>query len=232
MDKPPPLPTFVRPMLAQPGRAFDSDQHLFEIKWDGIRALAFVEQTGYRLLSRHGLELGALFPELATLTDLPPGTLLDGELVVLRRGRPDLSLVQSRQQLRCGHKIRFRARTTPATYIVFDQLYDEYRPLLGRPLSVRRGVLSSTLGRISPSRNTNHARVVFSQGMVGAGKVFFQQVVEQQLEGVVAKRLDNLYRPGRRNGAWIKIKPSLIDRSRSAESNSRTHFGGCPRKDR
>ncbi len=213
MGNPPPLPPFLRPMLAQPGRPFDSDQHLFEIKWDGIRALAFIEQTGYRLVSRHGLELGALFPELAVLGDLPPGTLLDGELVVLRRGRPDLSLVQSRQQLRSGHKIRFRARTTPATYIVFDQLYDEYRPLLGKPLSVRRDVLSSTIGRIGPSRDSNHARVVFSQGVVGAGRVFFRQVVDRQLEGVVAKRLDSLYRPGHRNGAWIKIKPLPIIRS-------------------
>ncbi len=224
MGNPPPLPLFLRPMLAQPGRPFDSDQHLFEIKWDGIRALAFIEQTGYRLVSRHGLELGGLFPELATLTDLPPGTLLDGELVVLRRGRPDLSLVQSRQQLRSGHKIRFRARTTPATFIVFDQLYDEYRPLLGRPLSVRRDMLCSTLGRIGPAGDTDHAgetthggdtthaRVVFSQGVTGAGRAFFQQVVEQQLEGVVAKRLDSLYRPGHRNGAWIKIKPPETDR--------------------
>ncbi len=224
MGNPPPLPPFLRPMLAQPGRPFDSDQHLFEIKWDGIRALAFIEQTGYRLLSRHGLELGALFPELATLTDLPPGTLLDGELVVLRRGRPELSLVQSRQQLRNGHKIRVRAQTTPATYIVFDQLYDEYRPLLGRPLSVRRDVLSTTLGSAGPrcdtnhagdtdhAGETNHARVVFSQGVTGAGRAFFQQVVEQQLEGVVAKHLDSLYRPGRRNGAWIKIRPPAIVR--------------------
>ncbi len=118
MSNPSPLPLFLRPMLAQAGRPFDSDQHLFENKWDGIRALAFIEQAGYRLVSRHGLELGALFPELAVLGDLPPGTLLDGELVVLRRGKPDLSLVQSRQQLRSGHKIRVRARTIPAAYIV------------------------------------------------------------------------------------------------------------------
>ena len=231
MSKPSPLPLFLRPMLAQAGRPFDSDQHLFEIKWDGIRALAFIDETGYRLVSRHGLELGALFPELAVLGDLPPGTLLDGELVVLRSGKPDLSLVQSRQQLRSGHKIRVRARTTPATFIVFDQLYDEYRPLLGRPLSVRRDMLSSTLGLIGPRCDTNHAGdpnhagetthggdtthggVVFSQGVMGAGKVFFQQVVEQQLEGVVAKRLDSLYRPGHRNGAWIKIKPLPVVRS-------------------
>ena len=74
--------------------------------------------------------------------------------------------------------------------------------------------------------------MVFSQGVVGAGRAFYQQVLARQLEGVVAKRLDSLYRPGRRDGAWIKIKPLPIDLSRSAESNSRTHFGGCPRKDR
>ncbi len=142
-----------------------------------------------------------------------------------------MSLVQSRQQLRSGHKIQVRAQTTPATFIVFDQLYDEYRPLLGRPLSVRRDMLSSTLASIGPAsdanhagetnhagdtthaRDTTHAGVVFSQGMVGAWKVFFHQVVEQQLEGIVAKRLDSLYRPGRRNGAWIKIKPPAIVRS-------------------
>ncbi len=217
MGNPPPLPTFVRPMLAQPGRPFDSDQHLFEIKWDGIRALAYVEDGRYRLVSRHGLALGALFPELAEIADLPPGTLLDGELVVLRRGRPDLSLVQSRHGLRSAHKIRLRAQTTPATYIVFDQLYDEYRPLLGIPLSVRRDILCSNLpnnlGRASPPR------VVFSQGVLGAGRAFFGQVVDRQLEGVVAKRLDSLYRPGRRDGAWIKIKPS--------ESNSPTPGSGC-----
>ncbi len=202
-----PLPTFLRPMLARPGRPFDSDQHLFEIKWDGIRALASVEHAGYRLLSRHGLALGELFPELARIADLPPGTLMDGELVVLRNGRPDLSLIQSRQQLRSAHKIRIRAQTTPATYVVFDQLYHEYRPLLGTPLSVRRDILCRTLGR------AGDPRLVFSQGVLGAGRAFYQQAVDRQLEGVVAKRLDSLYRPGRRDGAWIKIKPSEIDRS-------------------
>ena len=116
------------------------------------------------------LALDALFPELAGIADLPPGTLLDGELVVLRRGRPDLSLLQSRLPLRSAHKIRIRARTTPATYILFDQLYDEYRPLLGRPLSVRRDVLRDTLDR------AGHPRLVFSQGVLGAGRAFFGQV--------------------------------------------------------
>ncbi len=69
------FPTFLRPMLARAGRPFDSDQHLFELKWDGICALAYGEPAGYRLVSRHGLALGELFPELALLGDLPPGAL-------------------------------------------------------------------------------------------------------------------------------------------------------------
>ncbi len=89
---------------------------------------------------------------------------------------------------------------------MFDQLYHEFRPLLGTPLSVRRTILMNTLGRAA------HPRLLFSQGVVGAGRAFFQQVVDRQLEGVLAKRLDSLYRPGRRDGAWIKIKPSEIDR--------------------
>ena len=76
------LPEFVEPMLAtlidQP---FDSEQHLFEIKWDGIRALSFVEDGGYRVLSRNKLDLEPRYPELACLESLPSGTVLDGEFI-------------------------------------------------------------------------------------------------------------------------------------------------------
>ena len=70
------LPEFIKPMLAKPGEAFDSDGHLFEIKWDGIRAQARVDDQGYRLLSRRGLDFTDRYPELALLDELPPGTIL------------------------------------------------------------------------------------------------------------------------------------------------------------
>ncbi len=89
MDQQARLPALLRPMLARAGRPFDSQEHLFEIKWDGIRALAYVERGAYRLLSRHGQDLSEQFPELTVLAELPCGTVLDGELVVLRNGRPD-----------------------------------------------------------------------------------------------------------------------------------------------
>ena len=201
IEKQPLLPTFIRPMLAQRGQPFDSREYLFEVKWDGIRALAFVDQTGYRLMSRHGRQLTDAFPELAPLADLPPGSVLDGELVVLQHGRPLLSLVQGRQLLRAAHKVRVRSQTTPATYLVFDQLFDRYRSVLNEPLDVRRRIMRETLGR------AGQERLVASEGVVGAGTVFYEEVVSRQLEGVMAKRRDSLYQPGRRSGAWLKIKP-------------------------
>ena len=191
-------------MLARSAQPFDSEQYLFEVKWDGIRALAFVDQTGYRLVSRHGQELTPAFPELNFLANLPPGTVLDGELVVFQQGHPQLSLVQGRQALRSEHKIRVRSVTTPATYIVFDQLQDQYRSLLNHSLASRRQILEEMVTRRAD------AKLVFSGGVIGTGRQLYRQVISRQLEGVMAKRLDSLYQPGKRSGAWLKIKPGAL----------------------
>src|SRR5262245_15340227 len=101
------LPSVIKPMLAvaAPG-PFDSDDHLFEVKWDGVRCLAFIERDRVRLQSRHLLDMTAQFPELAVLRELPGGTVLDGELVCLTHGKPDLSKVQQRVHLQDRNRIR------------------------------------------------------------------------------------------------------------------------------
>src|SRR5262249_47332116 len=93
---PPPLPAFVAPMLAQPGAPFDSDDHLFEVKWDGTRMLVFRDASGCRLLNRHGAHRTTQYPEFAGLTQLPVGTILDGEMLVLQQGQPDFGRLLSR----------------------------------------------------------------------------------------------------------------------------------------
>ena len=90
------LPPSIAPMLARPGKPFDSAKHLFEVKWDGMRALAYVDDRGYRIVSRHGNDVTDRFPELGSLAKLPSGTVLDGELVVLCGGKPSFSLLQRR----------------------------------------------------------------------------------------------------------------------------------------
>jgi ATP-dependent DNA ligase len=203
----PELPRFVPPMLAKPGTPFDSSEHLFEIKWDGTRVLAFVESHNYRLVNRHRVEVTDRYPELGFLNDLPAGTVLDGEIVILRQGKPDFGLLLSRNQARAPLKIRSLARTIPATYVVFDLLYHRFEPLLALPLWARRRRLQRVV------RACANSRLVFSEGIVGPGRVFFEAVCRKGLEGVVAKRLVSRYRSGRRSHAWIKIKPKEGKRS-------------------
>jgi ATP-dependent DNA ligase len=188
-------------MLAQPGVPFDSPEHLFEVKWDGTRVLAFVENRSCRLINRHRADVTERYPELGFLNDVPAGTVLDGEVVVLRQGKPDFGLLLSRNQARASFRIQFLARILPVTYVVFDLLYDRFESLLALPLITRRKRLEKLI------QGCTHPRLVFSQGVVGPGKAFFAEICRQGLEGMMAKRLVSRYRPGRRSDAWIKIKP-------------------------
>jgi DNA ligase D-like protein (predicted ligase) len=194
------LPVFIPPMLAKLGTAFDSDQHLFEIKWDGTRTLAFLGQDGYRLLNRRRLEMTARYPEFAFLAELPEGLVLDGEMVVLKNGKPDFGLLQSREHSRARLKVRTLARTLPATYIVFDLLYEKYQSLMDQPLLTRRERLRELV------QHWQRPQIVLSEGVIGPGQAYFREVVGQGLEGVIAKRLESRYMPGKRTDAWIKIK--------------------------
>jgi bifunctional non-homologous end joining protein LigD len=195
------LPQFVAPMLATlEEQPFDSEAHLFEIKWDGIRALSFVETGGARVLSRNEQDLAPSYPELDALARLPEGTLLDGELVVMDGDRPSFSRALERMQAKKRLRVDALARTRPARYVVFDLLYLRGRSLLAQPLSERRDRLRELL------EAAGDERLSFSDGVVGPGCAFFEQVRARQLEGIVAKELDGTYRPGKRTRSWIKVK--------------------------
>ena len=189
----------LEPMLARPAKPFDSPQYLFEVKWDGTRALAYIDGDGYRILNRRDRDIGYRYPELGCLADLPAGTILDGEIVVLRDGKPDFNLLQQREQAQRPLRIQTLARQIPATYVVFDQLYDRYRPFLNEPLTERRESLRKRLAEC-PSQ------LCMSEGVVGDGIAYFHRACDEGLEGVVAKRLDSPYLPGKRTDAWLKIK--------------------------
>src|SRR6266478_5383461 len=94
------------------------------------RVLAFIDQGGYRLVNRHRVDVTDRYPELGFLANLPAGIVLDGEIVVLRQGKPDFGLLLSRNQTRAPLKIRSLARMFPATYVVFDLLYHRFESLL------------------------------------------------------------------------------------------------------
>lgn len=195
------LPEFIAPMLATlVEEPFDSERHLFEIKWDGIRALSFVAGGAVRVRSRNRQDLGPAHPELEGLARLPEGTLLDGELVVLVDDRPSFSAALERMQAKGKLRVQALARRMPARYVVFDLLYLGGEPLLARPLSERRERLRALL------EEAGDPSLVFSDGVVGPGRDFFEEVRARGLEGLVAKELDGAYLPGKRTRSWIKVK--------------------------
>jgi len=181
------------PMLAGTAPApFSGDDWLFEIKWDGVRAIATVAET-VSLRSRNDLDLAGQFPELEELKNLAPGTVLDGEIVVMSGGKPDMQALLSRLQGKMA-----RSGAPPVTYIVFDILERDGRDLTSLPFTGRREELRAAV------REGPH--VVISEPVPGQGEDYYRAAIAQGLEGVMAKRKDSRYEPGVRSGAWLKIK--------------------------
>lgn len=192
-------------MLAKPGPAFDSEDHIVEIKWDGTRALAYIEDQTLRLINRRRFDITDRYPELSFLKDLPDGTVLDGEIVVLRDGKSDFGLLQSREQSRAPLKIRMLSRSSPATYMVFDVLYTDFHSLMNQPFQSRRHTLEELVDECG------NGRMLLSTALDGtSGKAVFEKACHHGLEGIVAKRINSKYQPGKRCGDWIKIKRAEI----------------------
>ena len=190
------------PMLAVPATPFDSAEYSFEIKWDGIRALAAVDASGSRMWGRERADYTNRYPEFDMLRRLPTGTLVDGELVAFDpQGRPDLPLLLRRHGLTDPWRIAQAKRWCPVRYVVFDLLYHAGRCLLHEPLARRRELMAKIVARLQVPD------VIFSAGVVGTGTALYAAALAQGHEGVMAKHLSSTYRPDRRSPAWRKIKP-------------------------
>lgn len=196
------LPSFIRPMLAASAEPFNSDEHIFEPKWDGIRCLAFVENGQLRLQSRQLQDITAQFPEVEDLRSLISGTILDGELVVMKNGMPSLSAIQERVHLQMVTRLHRLSRHLSAVYIPFDLLYLESLSLVDQPFIERRASLERLL------LDSALSNVVLVKGISSDGTRLFSEVSSLGLEGLVAKSLYAPYLPGRRSRNWLKIKTS------------------------
>jgi bifunctional non-homologous end joining protein LigD len=199
-----PLPPGLRPMLATsfatPPR--DAGNWALEMKWDGVRALAFVERGQVRLMSRTERDITNTYPELAGLGNATSHKqlLLDGEIVVFGAdGWPEFEALQSRMHVSDPAQARLLAGPNPVTYLVFDLLQRDGRPLLDLEYRYRRALLDE-LGLAGSYWQT-------PPSFPGEDFPAVQAVsVEHGMEGVVAKRLDSRYLPGTRTDEWRKIK--------------------------
>ena len=171
------------------------------MKWDGVRAVVYIEGGRPRALSRNEIDMSVAYPELremaATLGARP--VVLDGEIVAFDpRGRPSFERLQPRMHVTSATQARRLASSTPVTFMAFDVLHLDGRSTLGLPYAERRRLLES-LQLEGPSWRTPPA-------WFGDGAMVLGAAREQGLEGVVAKRRQSPYRPGRRAEDWLKVK--------------------------
>jgi bifunctional non-homologous end joining protein LigD len=200
-----PMPERILPMLAGAGTLpRDESRWSFEVKWDGVRAIAYIKPGRLRLESRNLNEITDAYPELrGILRDLGMrDAVLDGEIIAFdAEGRPSFERLQRRMHVTAPSAVRRLAASTPVVYAIFDLLYLDGRSLMALPYEQRRARLEGLeLGGPAWRVPAVHA---------GQGTRLLQATAAQGLEGIVAKRLDARYEPGRRTGAWVKIKHTL-----------------------
>src|SRR6266571_3804109 len=193
------MPSRIEPMLATLAeRPFSDPYWLFEIKWDGVRALAWIEGGALTLRSRNNVDITSRYPELATLPKVFAASqaILDGEIVALdARGHSDFQRLQERMHVRTpGEK---QLRETPVVYFAFDLLYCDGYDLRGAPLLERKQLLERLLHASQRFRYSDH--------QLEHGKELFELAKESGLEGIVAKRADSPY-VSDRSAHWVKLK--------------------------
>ena len=200
-----PLPHSIAPMLATLAAALptNASDFTFEYKWDGVRALCYHDpkHKRFQLQSRNLLDITPRYPELHALADAlgKHSAILDGEIVSLDDiGRPSFAKLQRRMHLNDRAQIKRLSASEPVFYVLFDILHLDGRSLLDEPYTKRRELLEH-LTLLGPNWQLTPAHV-------GEGKTMLDAAMRNHLEGVVAKRLDSTYQPGRRSPAWLKIK--------------------------
>jgi bifunctional non-homologous end joining protein LigD len=173
----------------------------YEIKWDGVRALGFADRGTWRMQNRRGDDVTIRYPELEPIAEQlsDRALVLDGEVVALDEdGRPSFQLIQRRMGLASEAAVRARMASTPVDFMAFDLLHLDGRSLRELSYPERRALLDG-LGLDGP-------RWHVPAWHRGGGRDLFEAARRQGLEGVVGKRLDSPYRPGKRGGEWIKMR--------------------------
>ncbi len=194
----------IKPMLAYPfEKAFDNEQWVFEVKWDGVRALLFKKDREIKIQSRNGNNITPQYPEVVNAAKLSlqdcDSAIIDGEIVVLNEdGIPDFHTHQHRMHIQSTQEIMAMSVEHPSTYYVFDILYKDDHNVEGLGYLERRELLSSNL-------KTNDT-IKISEFIEEKGTAILASSKKLKLEGIVAKHKSSIYREGIRSRDWLKIK--------------------------
>lgn len=192
----------IKPMLiGAEGEAFDSPEYLYELKLDGERCIAYLDpESGTELRNKRNIRILPKVPELTEIhRQVTCRCILDGELAVIRDGRPDFYEIQRRSLMSNPLKIELAAKQNPACFTAFDILYFEDHAVANLPLTERKALLQRAVKSETP-------RFAVSRVIENNGAVFYELAKAQNLEGIVAKRKDSRYYFDKRTKDWIKCK--------------------------
>ncbi len=187
-------------MLAGTSEPFNSKEHFFELKWDGMRCIAFLENEELRLQNRNLRIVTQSYPELQVLTESVKhkSAILDGEIVVLENGIPSFGKLQNRLQIDEPLRVEIVRKLYPVTYVAFDLLYHDGHDLTATSLETRKERLREIIAE--------NPYLLFGDHVEEQGKLFFEEAVKKGFEGAVAKQRDSPYLIGQRSQYWLKIK--------------------------
>lgn len=191
----------IRPMLiGTEGQPFDSDEYIYELKLDGERCIAYLDRDKTILKNKRNILMLPKVLELAEIhKDVNVRCILDGELAVIKDGRPDFFEIQKRSMMSNPVKIDMAAKKYPACFTAFDILYYENRQVTDLPLTERKELLQKAV-------ISENGRFAVSRFIEKNGIQFYALAEQQELEGIVAKRKDSKYYFDKRTKDWIKIK--------------------------
>lgn len=195
----------IKPMLiGKAQEAFDSLDYIYELKLDGIRCIAYLDKDSTDLRNKRDIKILARVPELSDINkQVKCRCILDGELIVVKDGKPDFFEILRRAKLSNVFKIQLTASNLPASFIAFDILYYKDHSVMDLPLMQRKKLLEKV---IKENSSISVSRYIEEQGIE-----FYKLAKQNDLEGIVAKRKDSKYYFGKKTNDWIKIKNLLDD---------------------
>ncbi|MCB2292373.1 DNA ligase [Clostridium algoriphilum] len=195
----------IKPMLiGEMQDAFDSPEYIFELKLDGERCIAYLDNDVTELRNKRNMRMLVKVPELTNIhKQIKRRCILDGELIVVKDGKPDFFEIQRRSLMSNTFKIHLASSKLPASFIAFDILYYEDHAVTDLPLMQRKKLLDKVV--------KENERIAISRYIEERGVEFYQLAKQKQLEGIVAKRKESKYYLDKRTKEWIKIKNLLDD---------------------
>ena len=197
----------INPMLIKDEvEAFDDSDYIFELKLDGIRCIAYLDSKGKtEFYNKRHMLLNPHFPEILDIhKNITGRCILDGEVFIMRDGRPHFADVQKRALTNDKYKIELHAKKYPSTFVAYDILYYRGKSIEHLPLLERKEKLKAVIKQ-------ENDRFSYSRYIREYGIKLYHLAEEQSLEGVIAKRINSKYYQGKRTNDWLKIKSMLDD---------------------